>query len=318
MALPELFRHRDRFVGCIAIGRVARRRVGERVQTGAYGRVLDHADVAAFDALEDALLHRSPLLADESFSIATQGFDYPSLARCPALADDGLCAIHTHGKPSMCEAVPLDPMVPDSMQDVVLAARNASSAYVGANCIREGEAAARDRDGCEGAAAAARDDADTRTHMVTLVANGRIQDASSQGAVQRRRSLLTLDREFWGRAVFELLRGELFDSPVARMRIPTDGYLTISLVPALLAVASYSDACRVACVAYIDSQLALIERNVERALQRRRPDDRPVTRELRAFSDAYAHAKDVLAHPQRMSDNTAPDVARRVESWLGA
>jgi len=316
MALPELFRHRDRFVGCIAIGRVTRRRAGERVTFGAHYHVLDDADVAAFDTLADALLHRSPLLADQSFSIATQGFDYPSLACCPALADDGLCAIHTNGKPSLCEAVPLDPMVPDSMQHVVLAARNASSAYFGANCIREGEAV-QHGEGCEGTATAS-NDAHVRVHIVTLVANGRVQDASAQEAVQRRRAQLALDREFWGRTVFELLRGELFDSPVALARIPADGYLTISLVPALLAVARYSDACRVECVAYIDSQLALIERNVKHALQRRRPDDRPVTRELRAFADAYAHAKDLLAHPPRMSDNTAPSAARRVESWLRA
>lgn len=278
-----------------------RRRTGERLKTGTGYHVLDDADVTSLDALADTLLHRAPLRSGESFSITTQGFDYPSLARCPALADDGLCSIHMHGKPSMCAAVPLDPMVPDSMQHFVLAERNSSSVYLGANCIREGQAA----------------EVGSPLHSITLVANGRIQDPPSQEAVQQRRTLLALDREFWADAVFESLRRELFESAAALARIPADGLLTISLVPALLAIASYSDACRLECIAYIDSQLALIERNVGLALQRRRQDDRPITRELRAFADAYSCAKNVLAQPPRPNGNPAPEAVRRVQSWLG-
>src|ERR1700733_2296660 len=81
MTLAELFRHRDLFIGCIAIGRMPRKRIGERLRVGQYESVLDAADVAAFDTLADTLLYR----AGDTFSITAQGYDYPSVARCPAL-----------------------------------------------------------------------------------------------------------------------------------------------------------------------------------------------------------------------------------------
>jgi formylglycine-generating enzyme required for sulfatase activity len=74
--LAELFRHRDLFIGCIAIGRMPRKRSGERLRVGQYESVLDAADVAAFDTPADTLLHR----AGDTFSITAQGYDYPSLS----------------------------------------------------------------------------------------------------------------------------------------------------------------------------------------------------------------------------------------------
>ncbi|WP_408249296.1 hypothetical protein [Paraburkholderia xenovorans] len=91
-----------------------------------------------------------------------------------------------------------------------------------------------------------------------------------RGALARRRRALEREREVWGRAVFESLRKDLFDSPAALARIPPGGFLTISIVPALLAVASTSARCRQLCLDYIDSQLALIDRSIEQALLRRR------------------------------------------------
>jgi hypothetical protein len=101
----------------------------------------------------------------------------------------------------------------------------------------------------------------------------------------------------WGRVVFESLRKDLFDSPAALARIPPRGFLTISIVPALLAVASTSARCRQLCLDYIDSQLALIDRSIEQALLRRRLDDRPVTQELRGFAHAYQRAQTLLGTP---------------------
>lgn len=268
MTLAELFRHRDRFVGCIAIGRIPGRRIGERLRVGAHERVLDETDIAAFDRLTDTLLHR----AGETFSITAQGYDYPSLARCPALADDGRCAIHLHGKPLTCEVVPLDPLVPDRLQHMVLAARNQGAAYLGANCIHEG----------------------TGDHAAMLVDDGRVVDSGTLDALTRRRRALALEREVWGEAVFNALRKDLFDSPAALARIPAGGFLTISLVPALLTVAGASARCREWCVDYIDSQLALIERNTGQALLRRRLDERPVTQQLRGFANAYRQARTAL------------------------
>jgi hypothetical protein len=269
MTLAELFRHPDRFIGCIAIGRVVSRRPGERLRVGRHETVLDEADCAAFDALADTLLYR----AGDTFSIVAQGFDYPSLARCPALAHDGRCTIHLHGKPLTCEVVPLDPLVPDSLQHLVLAERGASTVYIGSACIQEGQ-----RDGA-----------------ALLVDQGRVADPDARIALARRRLALEEERAIWTQAVFDALRADLFDSPVARARIPAGGFLTISLVPALLMVAAASARCRELCIGYIDSQLALIERSIGQALARRRLDDRPVTQQLRGFAHAYQHARARLA-----------------------
>ena len=269
MTLAELFRHRDWFIGCIAIGRVPRRRRGERLRAGQYETVLDDADIAAFDSIADRLLHR----AGETFSITTQGYDYPSLARCPALADDGRCSIHLQGKPVTCEVVPLDPLVPDTLQHLVLAGRRQSAAYLGADCIQEGE----------------------RADAALMVAAGRITDANAQDALARRRNALEQDNELWGRTVFESLRKDLFESPAALARIPAGGFLTLSIVPALRVVASTSAPNRRLCLDYIESQLELIERSIEQALLRRRLDDRPVTQELRGFAQAYRHTRALLA-----------------------
>jgi Fe-S-cluster containining protein len=281
MTLAELFRHRERFIGCIAIGRVPRRRTGERLRVGHRESVLDEADIAAFDAMANTLLHR----AGDTFSITAQGYDYPSLARCPALEDDGRCAIHLHGKPLTCEVVPLDPLVPDTLQHLVLAGRNQSAVYLGADCIHEG----------------------TREGAALLVAQGQVVEANANDALKRRRVALEKEREVWGRAVFQALRKELFDSPAALARIPDGGFLTISLVPALLVVAAASANSRRLCVDYIDSQLALIDRCIAQALLRRRLDDRPVTQELRGFANAYRHAKAVLIAP---ASDTASDSGR--------
>ena len=291
MTLTELFRHRDRFISCIAIGRVPRQRAGERLRVGQHESVLDESDIAAFDAIAATLLHR----AGDTFSITAQGYDYPSLARCPALEDDGRCAIHLHGKPLTCEVVPLDPLVPDRLQHLVLAARNQSAVYLGADCIHEGER--------EGAA--------------LLVAQGHIVDANAKDALTRRRNALEKEREVWGRAVFETLRKELFDSPAALARIPSGGFLTISIVPALLAVAAASARCRRLCVDYIDSQLALIDRCIAQALLRRRLDDRPVTQELRGFANAYRRAKALLDTPAAPGhDSGNPSTPCAVEAYL--
>ena len=291
MTLAELFRHRDLFIGCLAISRVPRKRPGERLRVGQHEHLLGEADIAAFTSIEDTLLYR----AGDTVSITAQGYDYPSLARCPALQDDGRCAIHLRGKPVTCEVVPLDPLVPDALQHLVLAGRKQSAAYLGADCIQSGE----------------------RADATLLVNNGRVIDADAQDALTRRRTGLGKEQEVWGRAVFQALRHDLFDSPAALARIPTGGFMTISIVPALLAVASASARCRQLCVEYLDSQLALIDRCIEKALLRKRLDDRPVTQELRGFANAYQRAKALLAVPLSTEHGTS-EVARgaSVESYL--
>ncbi|WP_087659652.1 hypothetical protein [Caballeronia terrestris] len=74
--------------------------------------------------------------------------------------------------------------------------------------------------------------------------------------------------------------------------------MTISIVPALLAIAGLSDAYRERCVAFIASEIALIERNVAQAIERPHLADRPVTQELRAFlGSAYGPGKSCSKSP---------------------
>lgn len=303
MALPELFQHRDLFVGCIAISRSARRRSGERIRIGQgigqAGHVLGATDVAAFDTLGEGLLHPARTSQAGFFSIVAQGYDYPSLARCPALEDDGRCAIHAEGKPVQCEVVPLDPLVPDNLQYLALAGRSMGAAYIGAECIRPGESH------------------EMKNTMKTLVGDGLIHDPAASDALVRRRTMLAMDRELWGVAVFEALREELFDAPDMVARIPVDGFMTISIAPALLAVAGISEKCRQLSLAYIDSQLALIERKIDQALLRRRLDERPATRELRGFADACLSAREVLTKGAQRAPTVAARAAR-AEAYLCA
>jgi Fe-S-cluster containining protein len=313
MALPELFRHRDLFVGCLAISRTPRRSGGERLRVGREDHVLTPIEAAACEALGGALLHKASAhhRHDGFFQLVTQGYDYPSLARCPALQEDGLCAIHASGKPVQCEVVPLDPMLPDALQYLALAGRKIGAAYIGADCIQAGEGNGNDND------------------MATLVGDGLIHDPAASDAIARRRQMLAMEQEIWGRAVFASLRKELFDGPDVLARIPADGFLTISIAPALLAVAGISENCRQMSLAYIDSQLALIERKIAQALLRRHLNDRPHTRELRGFSDAYLRAREILAvRPQDISMATAATAVQggdaqdvktqRLEAYLAA
>ncbi|MBC8640656.1 hypothetical protein IAG25_27900 [Caballeronia sp. EK] len=112
-SLRELFKHRDVFVGCIALGRIPR------------------------DA--HTPLHAFPVDEANAITITTLALDYPSLGRCPALARDGLCSLHAKGKPDQCIAVPLDPLVPDHLQHAVLAQRSHGAGWIGAQCIQPGE-----------------------------------------------------------------------------------------------------------------------------------------------------------------------------------
>ncbi|NKI70874.1 hypothetical protein GN109_15730 [Collimonas pratensis] len=295
MALPELFRHRDLFVGCLAISRTPRRRSGERLRVGRVDHVLSASEAAACDTLGETLLHGAGNRHGVFFNLVAQGYDYPSLARCPALQDDGLCAIHASGKPLQCAVVPLDPLLPDSLQHLALAGRSIGAAYIGAECIQAGE----------------------RSGMATLVGDGEIHDAAARDVIARRRWMLAQEHELWGRAVFASLRRELFDAQDVLGRIPADGFLSISIAPALLAVAGVSERCRQLSLTYIDSQLALIEKTIAQALLRRRLDERPHTRELRGFSETYLRARAALvsASPPQTMPMAA---AQRFEAYLAA
>jgi Fe-S-cluster containining protein len=268
MSVPELFLHRGRFIGSLAVGRMPRLAAGGRIAEGAGTRTLDAAEAADLDALRGALFHASG--AGHVVSLVTQGLDYPSLGRCPALGADGGCAVHGPDKPAMCRVVPLDPHLPDSLQRSALLNRRASGAYLGAACIVPGEEAP----------------------YRPLVRHRRVADADYDADLQRRRAELVQEKARWGRAVFGMLEREL----AGAARMPDGGgYLVLPLVPVLAVLAAESPAMRAACVDYVDAQLALIETSVAAALARKRPEDKPVTAQLRSFAGAYARQRPLLA-----------------------
>ncbi|VWB18501.1 flagellin N-methylase [Burkholderia pseudomultivorans] len=295
LSLRELFRHRQRFVGALTIHRVPKRRIGERWLAGGREHLLDADDVAACDALADTLFHRVGGACGDWLALTLQGYDYPSLGRCPALADDGRCSVHAD-KPSICGAVPLDPMLPDRLQPQVLAGRRAEAAWLGAQCI-VGDARAADA-----------------AFATPLLTAGRIAD---RAALDAYRDALVFERAVWRDAVSASLLGDGKAGSDLTTRLAPGAYLTMSMVPVLLAVASISAHCRALCIDFIGAQLALIDARVDAALARRRLDDRPATRELRAFAQAFERARQALvAMPAPAAG--ANDDAARIEGWLGA
>ena len=297
LSLRELFRHRHVFVGALTIRRMPKRRSGEPTRTGRRDDVPDADDVAASDALANRLFHRATGTGDEWIALTLQGYDYPSLARCPALADDGRCSVHAD-KPSICSAVPLDPMLPDSLQSRVLAGRRDETAWLGANCIVRA------------------DDEDTAAvdtaRAIPLVKAGEVAD---RAALDTFRASLIFERAVWRDAVFASLIDGGPQVRRALSRLAPGAYLTMSIVPVLLAAASVSGHCRALCIDFIDAQRTLIDTRVEAALARRRVDDRPATRELRGFADAPERARHALAAMPATTANPRAD-APRIDAWL--
>ncbi|WP_423761412.1 flagellin N-methylase [Burkholderia sp. NLJ2] len=296
LSLRELFRHRHRFVGALTIRRVPKRRIGERWRAGGREHAFDADDVADSDALADRLFHRLGGANGEWVALTLQGYDYPSLGRCAALADDGRCSVHAE-KPSICGAVPLDPMLPDRLQSRVLAARRDETAWLGANCIVEA--------GSERSAAES-------SFPISLVTAGQIAD---RAALDMYRDALAFERAVWRDAVFASLVGGGQDVRDALSRLAPGGYLTVSIVPVLLAVAPVSAHCHALCIDFIDAQLALIGANIEAALTRRHADDRPATRELRGFAQALERARHVLVAMPAPAAGAHED-APRIDAWL--
>jgi Fe-S-cluster containining protein len=199
--------------------------------------------------------------AGGGFDLSTQGHEDAARGACPALADDGRCTLHGRNQPGTCAVVPLDPRRQEAEQRVVLQRRAADAAYIGAQCIVAGE----------------------REGHASLVDGDRVVDPGYRAALLHQQSQLAAEWERWGRTVHAWLQPEL-----ARSAPPPGGYLALSLVPVLVALAAASPAARQRCLRYAESQLALIDRRIAWALQRRHKADRPFTEELRRLRAQYA------------------------------
>ena len=222
LTLAELFAHEALFVGCLAVSRAA----------------------------------------DGTPVFATQAHDYPSLARCPALADDGRCDIHETGKPGMCRVVPLDPRLPEAAQPVLLRRRFAEAAWMQADCLADGA-----REG----------------HAPLLDDGGRIADGGYRADWLAHRAALADEGPAWRDELAAWLAPELARMP---LRAP-GGWLALSLVPVLAVRARRSPEEAARGRRYAGAQATLIDVTVARAIARRDVRDRPFTAELRRFGDHY-------------------------------
>ena len=222
LTLAELFAHEGRFVGCLAVSRAP----------------------------------------DGTPVFATQAHDYPSLGRCPALAEDGRCAIHDAGKPGMCRVVPLDPCRPEAAQPVLLRRRLAEAAWLQADCLVDGPRAG---------------------HAALVDDDGRIADPAYRADWQAQRAALADEGPAWRDELAAWLAPEL-----ARLPPPAPGaWRALSLVPVLAVRARRSPQEAARGRRYAAAQAALIEANVARAIARRDARDRPFTAELRRFAAQY-------------------------------
>src|SRR5688572_5059988 len=219
MSLPELFHHRERFVGCLTLRRIRSPRERDEAGDHFWSRLFHPMGTSGYRLL-----------------LATHAYDDGTL-RCPALGSDGSCDVQHDRKPALCSAVPLDPLAPLNRQARVLAKRATQAAFFGSNCVVSGTSAAL-----------------RAPKALPLISNGRVTSAARESLEASWRQL-ELDRRFWGDAVFRLLPEELLESSL----VPVDGFLSISIVPVLMVIARISEGCRQRCLDYLDAQARAID-----------------------------------------------------------
>jgi len=288
LSLPELFHHQTRFIGTLAIRRIEPLRVG--APWGSLGAVADAEDVAAFEALTAELCEpvQGPA-GRELVHLAVQAFDEPLLGRCPALGSDQRCSAHADRKPLACRAVPLEPLLPDRFQDSVLAERAKDAAFWGASCIALGP----------------------REGFLPVVRERRVVEPEAALALASRRRELAEDRRRFGSAVFEMLRADLFDHPERVGRLPSHGFFSLSLAPALAVIASVSPRCRDRTVNFLSAQMKLTSSRLVPGTSASRESQRELAALLRASTALWSSLEQVGTLP-----HVHPE-AEAIEAWLG-
>lgn len=263
-SLPELFHHAHRFVGALGVRKIRPVRA---------------------DLLRTELLHPG-YMPGEWIALSPLAIDYPTSGRCPALQEDGRCAVHSDRKPKACATVPLDPLLADSHQHAVLAARSrGGDEYLGADCIQPGG----------------------HPSFALHVEGPRVVDEVAREALAARRAELAADKFWWGDAVFALLtQGGLPAHPL------DEGVLTLPLAPVLQRLANLSARCHARCIAYLHAQQTLIAWQIDLALRRKDSRERTFTARLRGLADT----NDRLLRSLRSPPEDDPQFAL-AEAWLG-
>jgi len=287
LSLPELFHHESLFVGCLAIRRVKRYKPGENLIAGQSHYPLSQTDAGELAALADSIHFNVNTGYD--LSIQTHALDYESLHRCPALGEDNRCLIHSNRKPSVCSMVPFEALFPDRLQHVVLASRD-----LGENCIVSGY----------------KEDSDV------IIEERRITSEEYRRATEQRRIDLMAEKQYWGEAVFDLLRPALLADSQQLEKIPYDGFFSLSIIPLLTVMVNVSDNCQRRILQYVDSQIALIDLKIKLAIQRKNPSDKPTTQTLRNFKDAYLVFRTSLLRENQQPKKPHPHAAA-LQAYLG-
>jgi hypothetical protein len=288
LSLPELFHHQHVFLGVLGIRGIRRIAPGDAMGTGSDVHRASAEDCAGLDQITPACLHRlrAGPLETPDFFLALQGFDD---GPCPALGQDGRCTVHADRKPAGCAAVPLDPLLPDRLQHLVLAERWAESDDLGSRCIRRA--------------------------VVGLTVHGPdVVDEEARRALAARREDLAAEKRHWGEAVFRQLAAAWMADPAGLARISGQAFLVIPLVPVLSVVAGASARCRERCLEFLDAQIVLAETSLAR--DRTRPPE--TAARLRGILRAdLALRASLLAQPQVDGQGHDDGNEGEIEAWLG-
>jgi hypothetical protein len=225
--------------------------------------------------------------------IASHAYNDPLAQACSALAEDKLCSLQAEGKPLACRSVPLEATLPDAQQLSVLQERARDARYMGADCIQP----RTELDSVVG-------------HLPVIVEGPRVVDPESRRALERRRTALRQDRGYWGDQVFQMLGHELFEHPDRVLKLPEQGYLCLSLAPALSVISSVSNALTRRVLEYLNAQIELIALTLGTPVKEPTQAQRELAGMLRASVSLRARLQSARPLPQPQPN------APVVEAWL--
>ncbi|MGD0962022.1 MAG: hypothetical protein ABSB19_19610, partial [Methylomonas sp.] len=256
MSLPELFHHEKLFVGSLSLRRIRRHKIGETLIAQSSRHIVSDADAQLLADIAEAQLFNNGAVKnklDYDFAVMTQAMDYESLNKCPALGEDYHCLIQEDRKPAVCSMVPFDSLYPDSLQNIVLLSRDFKEI-----CIVNG----------------------FQDDYPIVVRDRQVVNPHYLQALKQRRDDLRMEKQYWGEAVFAMLRKEGFCNPGEAAKIPMDnGLISLSIIPALMVIAQVSKKCNARCLQYVDSQIELIDGKISQAISRKSTLDKQTTRE---------------------------------------
>ena len=126
--------------------------------------------------------------------------------------------------------------------------------------------------------------------------------------IEASRRRLELDRRFWGDAVYRQLPRELLESSL----LPSDGCLSISIVPVLMVIARISEGCRQRCLGYLEAQAVAIQA----ALVRLPAHATQAERQLAGFAEDGATLRQLLIDAPPEANVRSVRKASAIEHWL--